>query len=194
MVSINFHRIFLIFFASILAAASFSVQAEVREYWIAAEKTAWNYAPSGNNQIEVENGMGVWGQTLVYQKYRYIGYADKDFSKPEELVVNAKETFENFVADPNMTWFRDNLKNVKAVMIVPRILKGGFIIGGSGGHGALLARDTKTADWSSPAFYTMGSVSFGLQIGGAADQVILMIMTQKAMDSYLSGSFKLGAD
>ena len=119
---------------------------------------------------------------------------NKDFSKPEELVTMAKPTFKNFVADENMVWFRNNLKHAKAIMIVPRLLKGGFIIGGSGGSGVLLARDTKTGAWSNPAFYTMGSVSFGLQIGGAADQIVLMIMTKKAMDSYLSGSFKLGAD
>jgi lipid-binding SYLF domain-containing protein len=119
---------------------------------------------------------------------------DKEFSKPEELVTRAKATLESFAADENMIWFRNNLKNAKAVMIVPRILKAGFIVGGSGGSGALLARDTKTGDWSNPAFYTMGSGSIGLQIGAAADRVILMIMTKKAMDSYLSGSFKLGTD
>jgi SH3 domain-containing YSC84-like protein 1 len=117
-----------------------------------------------------------------------------DFSKPEELVIRADATFKDFISDPNMGWFRSNLKTAKAIMIVPRIIKGGFIIGGSGGSGALLAFDAKTANWSNPAFYTMGSVSFGLQIGGAVDQVILLIMTRKGMDSYLSGSFKLGAD
>ena len=121
-------------------------------------------------------------------------FAETDFSKPEELVTRAKGTFEDFVADPDMAWFRDNLKYAKALMIVPRILKGGFVIGGSGGSGVLTALDLKTGDWSNPAFYTMGSVSFGLQIGGAADQVLLLIMTEKALDSYLSGSFKLGVD
>jgi LysM repeat protein len=40
----------------------------------------------------------------------------------------------------------------------------------------------------------MGSVTFGLQIGGAADEVILMVMTRQGMDAMLSTSFKLGAD
>ena len=65
----------------------------------------------------------------------------EDFSKPEELVIRADATFKDFISDPNMGWFRDNLKTAKAVMIVPRIIKGGFIIGGSGGSGALLAFD-----------------------------------------------------
>jgi lipid-binding SYLF domain-containing protein len=117
--------------------------------------------------------------------------ADNDFTKPEELVTRAKGTFEDFVSDPNMDWFRNNLKFAKAVMIIPRIIKGGFFIGGSGGNGVLSALDSKTGDWSNPAFYTMGSVSFGLQIGGAADQVLLLVMTDKAMESYLSGSLRI---
>jgi lipid-binding SYLF domain-containing protein len=120
--------------------------------------------------------------------------AEEDFSKPEELVSRAQTTFERFVADPDMGWFRDHVKEAKAFFIVPRLIKAGFIFGGTGGSGALVARDERTNEWSDPAFYTMGSVTFGLQIGGAADEVILMVMTPKGMDAMLSTSFKLGAD
>ena len=51
-------------------------QAAVREYWIAAEKTTWNYAPSARNLIKPDEGLGVWGKTLAYPKYRYFGYKD----------------------------------------------------------------------------------------------------------------------
>ena len=62
--------------------SSLPAQAVVREYWVAAEKTAWNYAPSGKNLISSDDGLGVWGQTLVYTKYRYIGYADGSYTTP----------------------------------------------------------------------------------------------------------------
>lgn len=55
---------------------------QIREYWIAAEKTDWNYAPTGENQITPGSGLGVWGQTLTYTKYRYIGYTDGSYSQP----------------------------------------------------------------------------------------------------------------
>lgn len=110
------------------------------------------------------------------------------------LVDRAKIAFEEFVADPNMRWFRDNLKDAKALLIIPRLLKGGFIFGGSGGSGTLLAQDAKTGKWSGPAFYTMGSVTFGLQIGGSADAVVLMVRTKRGLDKLLASSFKLGAD
>ena len=53
--------------------------AGAREYWIAAEKVAWNYAPSGKNLIMPEQGMSLWGKDLVYEKYRYIGYTDGSY-------------------------------------------------------------------------------------------------------------------
>jgi len=56
-------------------------QAEIREYWIAAEKTSWNYAPGGKNLINASDDMGVWGETLIYQKYRYVEYVDHEFGK-----------------------------------------------------------------------------------------------------------------
>jgi lipid-binding SYLF domain-containing protein len=68
------------------------------------------------------------------------------------------------------------------------------VFGASGGSGVLLARDEATAGWSYPAFYTMGSVTFGLQIGGEVSQLVLMVMTQKGLDALLSRSFKIGGD
>ena len=79
-------------------------------------------------------------------------------------------------------------------MIYPQVLKAGFVLGGSGGTGVLLRRDERTGNWSNPGFYTMGAVSFGLQIGGESAEVILLVMTQKGMDSLLTSKFKLGGD
>lgn len=56
--------------------------AAVREYWIAAEKVPWNFAPSSQNLINPDDGLGVWGQKLNYTKYRYIGYTDNSYTTP----------------------------------------------------------------------------------------------------------------
>jgi SH3 domain-containing YSC84-like protein 1 len=109
-------------------------------------------------------------------------------------VDKALVTYRDFMADKEMDWFRDNLKDAKALLIVPNLLKAGFIWGGSGGSGVLVARDAKTGDWSQPAFYTLGSVTFGLQIGGESAEVIMMIRTQKALDALFTTEFKLGGD
>jgi lipid-binding SYLF domain-containing protein len=120
--------------------------------------------------------------------------AAQDAAEAQELVDKAQKTIEDFKADPDIPWFRDHVPNAEAVMVVPVLVKGGFIIGGSGGHGALLWRDRATGQWSYPAFYFMGAVSFGLQIGGEAAEVVLMAMTEKGRDAFLSTEFKLGAD
>jgi len=109
-------------------------------------------------------------------------------------VDKALVTFRNFMADQEMEWFQKNLKDAKALLIVPNLLKAGFILGGSGGSGVLVARDPKTGNWSQPAFYTAGSVTYGLQIGGESAEVIMMIRTQKALDSLYTTEFKLGGD
>ncbi len=117
-----------------------------------------------------------------------------EYSDTQALVDQSTILFKSFGEDPNMIWFHDNVQYAQAVFIVPQMLKAGFFIGGSGGSGTLLAKDMKTNVWSYPAFYTMGSVSIGLQFGGEASEIILMVMTEKGMDSLLTTSFKLGAD
>jgi lipid-binding SYLF domain-containing protein len=112
----------------------------------------------------------------------------------QNMVDMALVTFRAFMADKEMDWFRDHLKGAKALLIIPSLIKGGFIIGGSGGSGVLVAKDAKTGEWSQPAFYTVGSVTFGLQIGGEAAEVIMIIRTQKAMDALYTTGFKLGGD
>jgi len=109
-------------------------------------------------------------------------------------VDKALVTFRDFMADKDLEWFHKNLKDAKALLIVPNLLKAGFILGGSGGSAVLVARDENTGNWSQPAFYTIGSVTFGLQIGGESAEVIMMIRTQKALDGLFTTQFKLGGD
>ena len=117
-----------------------------------------------------------------------------DIEEAQGIVDKARVTFNNFMRDKNYTWLHSHLKDAKGLLIFPQVLKAGFILGGSGGTGVLVVKDEKTGDWSEPAFYTIGAVSFGLQIGGEAAEVIMMAMSQKAIDSLFASSFKLGGD
>ncbi len=120
--------------------------------------------------------------------------SDPDAIEAQGLVDKARVNFSGFMADQNYSWLHNNLKNAKGVLIYPQVIKGGYFLGGSGGTGVLLVKDEKTGDWSQPAFYTMGSVTFGLQIGGEAAEIIMMVMSQKAIDSLFTTSVKLGGD
>ncbi len=117
-----------------------------------------------------------------------------DKERVQLLVDKARITLSDFMSDRNYVWLQDNIKRAKGVLIFPQVIKGGFIFGGSGGTGVFLARDEKTGNWSEPAFYTLGSVVFGLLIGGEASEVVMLAMTQKAIDSMFSTSFKLGGE
>lgn len=83
------------------------------------------------------------------------------------------------------------IKQAKAVFIVPKLIKGGFIVGGEGGNGVLMAHNR--GGWSNPGFYALGAASFGLQAGLEQSEVIMLIMTQKGLDGVLRDQFKIGA-
>jgi lipid-binding SYLF domain-containing protein len=90
------------------------------------------------------------------------------------------------------------LKRAKAVMVCPQIFKAGFIVGGSGGGCVFVGRSAKGATgpdaWSGPAFYGIGSGSFGLQAGVQDSEVVLVVLTDKGLRSLLDTQFKFGAD
>jgi len=115
-------------------------------------------------------------------------------TEEHRLVEKAKNTMESFTTDPKLAWFQGHLKDAKALLIAPQILKGAFFLGVDGGSGVLLVRDEATGQWSEPAFYILGGLSFGFQWGGQASEVILMARTQGAVEMLLSSSFKLGGD
>ena len=117
-----------------------------------------------------------------------------DAMEASQLVDRARLTVDAFTADNNLTAFRDLVKRAKGVFIAPQVLRGAFIIGAAGGSGVLLARDDSTGNWGGPTFHTIGEVSFGLQIGGEASEVILLLMSGRGVSSLLSSSVKLGAD
>jgi len=146
-------------------------------------------------KIGFEKYAGMVGLALILILSGCAGIQKTGGSVEEQGIVDKSlVTFRNFMADKEMEWFQKNLKDTKALLIVPNLLKAGFILGGSGGSGVLVARDEKTGDWSQPAFYMIASVTFGLQIGGESAEVIMMIRTQKALDALFTTDFKLGGD
>ena len=137
---------------------------------------------------------GIAVMILVWLTGAPVVSAAEDPVQQQGIVDKALVTFRNFMADKEMEWLQKNLKDYRGVLIVPSLLKAGFIFGGSGGSGVLLVRDEKTGEWSQPVFYGIGSVTFGLQIGGESAEVIMLIKTQKALDALFTTEFKLGGD
>jgi lipid-binding SYLF domain-containing protein len=86
----------------------------------------------------------------------------------------------------------DLLRDCAGLAIIPEMYKGGFIVGGSYGKGIVLAH--KDEKWTGPAFIYIGAGSVGFQIGLEAVDLILVIIGDRTMDSFLRASFKLGGD
>jgi len=116
---------------------------------------------------------------------------DKDEARA--VVEKARIAFVDVVKTKEFDSLRAGLKQAKGVLIFPSILKAGFFLGGSGGTGVLLVRGPNN-DWSQPAFYTAGSVSFGVQFGGQDSAALILINNQKAVDGLMANSVKLGGD
>jgi SH3 domain-containing YSC84-like protein 1 len=113
-------------------------------------------------------------------------------SDQQNLVDRARITVDDLHRDKEFGNARQLLQRARAVMIVPQLVKGGFFVGGEGGDALLLARGQGNT-WSDPAFYTLASASFGLQIGLEQDELVLIIMSDRALKAFMSDEFKVGA-
>jgi SH3 domain-containing YSC84-like protein 1 len=112
-------------------------------------------------------------------------------SEQSILVDQAERTVDHMRGDPAFGPARDMLGRARAVLIVPSLVKGGFIFGAEGGNGVLLER--RGNRWSDPAFYTLGSASFGLQIGLEQAEIVMMVMSDRALHGIEDGNVKIGA-
>lgn len=113
-------------------------------------------------------------------------------SGAQEVVDGARKTLADLRHNPEFGNAAQIMRQAKAVLIVPRLIKAGFMFGGEGGEGVMLIQ-ARNGTWSNPAFYALGSASFGLQIGLEKSELVLMVMTQRGLDGLMRDQFKLGA-
>jgi len=113
-------------------------------------------------------------------------------SPQQELINDSTEAIRMMRVSASFKGIDHYLARSHGVMIFPDLKKAGFIVGGQGGGGVLLAR--KESSWSSPAFYDLGAGSAGLQVGYEKSTVVLVLMTMSALDNALKGGVTLGAD
>ncbi len=119
-------------------------------------------------------------------------WADATREDAEKEVAASARALDAFVADKDMSWFREHAKEAKGLLICPQVVKAGFIIGGSGGRCILVAKGAP--GWNGPAFYSVGTASAGFQAGVQSSEIVGLVMTQKAVDSFMSNSFKVGGE
>ncbi len=111
---------------------------------------------------------------------------------PQATVDHALATLQNLRSDKEFGNAHQLLHTARAVIIAPQIIKAGFIGGGQGGHAVLMVRGPN--GWSDPAFYSVGSASFGLQIGAQVSELVMFIMSDRALHALMQNKFEIGAN
>jgi SH3 domain-containing YSC84-like protein 1 len=121
-----------------------------------------------------------------------LSWAQGDRDKVLDRVTEAGNVMNEIMAAPDSGIPDDILGSAECVAVVPSMLKGGFILGAAYGKGVASCKAPN--GWSAPAFIRVEGGSFGLQIGGQAVDLVMVIMNERGMRALLSSKFKLGAD
>lgn len=111
----------------------------------------------------------------------------------DDRVWEAGQVLDEIMKSPDQSIPEEMLAKCEAIAIYPNVLKGGFIVGAKFGRGVVLKKD-EAGKWGPASFSTIGGGSFGLQIGGSATDIVLVIMNERGMKSLLENNFTLGGD
>src|SRR5713101_197104 len=123
-----------------------------------------------------------------------LGWAadEKDQSDIQKRIRNAADVLNEIMAVKDKAIPDKVMSDAECVAVVPSMVKIAIGIGGSHGKGVATCRTAN--GWSAPAPFTVTGGSWGLQIGGQAIDLVMLVMNQKGMDALLSSKFKVGAD
>jgi lipid-binding SYLF domain-containing protein len=129
---------------------------------------------------------------LLVLAFAAAAFAGDDDNQAANRVKSASAVLEEIQAAPDTGIPDEVMGSADCVAVVPSMLKAGFVFGAQYGRGVARCRTAK--GWSDPAFFAIQGGSFGLQIGGQAVDLVMLIMNHKGMEHLVSSKFKLGAD
>lgn len=118
--------------------------------------------------------------------------SEKDLSDIEKRIKNAAQVLEEVMGQKDKAIPDKIMSDAECVAVVPSMVKVALGFGGSHGKGVATCR-TATG-WSAPAPLSITGGSWGLQIGGQAVDLVMLVMNKKGMEALLSSKFKVGAD
>ena len=120
-----------------------------------------------------------------------LAFADAKKDSTERL-QNAGTVLNEIMAAPDKGIPGEVFDGAKCVVVVPHMVKGGFVFGGKHGRGVATCRTGK--GWSAPAFVSIGGGNWGLQIGVQGVDLVMMIMNDKGAQAMLANKFQVGGD
>src|SRR2546423_436706 len=109
-----------------------------------------------------------------------------------ERLQKAGDVLKEILNTPDKGIPEEVLDSAKCVVVVPHLIKGGFIVGGKHGRGVATCR-TRTG-WSAPAFVSVGGGSWGLQIGAEGVDLVMLVMNDQGLQHLLSSKFQISGE
>ena len=113
-------------------------------------------------------------------------------AEQQTLVDRATLAVQEMLGSDSASDARSLIRRARGAMVCPQVFKAGFFFGGQGGACVMVGR--LQTGWTAPAFYGMGSGSFGLQIGIQDAEILFIVLTEKGLHALLDSQFKIGAD
>jgi lipid-binding SYLF domain-containing protein len=112
---------------------------------------------------------------------------------PAETVVEAEQVLSELMAIPGKQIPHRLLEDAQGIVVIPNVIKIGFVAGARRGHGVVLVRD-HDGEWSLPQFLTLTGGSVGWQAGIQGTDVVLIFTTRKGVEGLMNGKFTVGVD
>ncbi len=116
-------------------------------------------------------------------------WADSARQDSVERLQKSVDVLQAIMSTPDKGIPEEVLSNAKCILVVPDLIKGGFIIGGKHGRGVASCRTAH--GWSAPAFVSVGGGSWGLQIGVEGVDLVMLVMNDQGFQHLLSSKFEL---
>lgn len=111
-----------------------------------------------------------------------------------KIANNAANDLESLLTASDRGVPRKLLDDAACVIVVPNLLKGGFIVGGEYGRGLFSCRHSSGVGWTAPGFVKVMGGKFGLLIGGASADIVMLVMNKQGMQHLIGSKFQLGGE
>jgi len=125
----------------------------------------------------------------MFGTYAWAGSARED---TVDRMQKSVEVLHAIMSTPDKGIPEEVLNQAKCIVVVPDLIKGGFIFGGKHGRGVASCRTAE--GWSAPAFISVGGGSWGLQIGVEGVDLVMLVMNDRGLQHLLSSKFELSGE
>jgi lipid-binding SYLF domain-containing protein len=134
------------------------------------------------------------GVSLVSMPAAQSGSAQQrqELSDEAEVITESIQVLQELTATPDKGIPNHLFQRAEAIIVIPSLIKGGFVIGGKHGKGIVSVRDRSTREWSPPAIVKMTGGSIGWQIGVEKVDLAMLVMNRDGVTELLEDKFTIG--